>query len=437
MLRHSDALGMVPKAVDLDPMKRKRNPKPFTDVKLPFGLRQGEYVHISQAVSGLPCNCRCPGCGAELVAKKGEGTAHHFAHRSRSDCAYGPESALHDYSKRLVARQTAFRTPDLRVFEREDEYGFRAEETVRGKLYAVESSALERPHGDVVPDIQLLTDSGLVFVEIAVTHFVDRDKRSKLARIGIPTVEIDLSSIAADSPLEAVERAVLEDMSRRKWAYHPDEPGLQASLTEKLRERLSEHEASRGFSWDPEDEDDGRIEDDDGEGWTLMRNATDQFGGEMINEWLQSIPATGRAERYKSLSHLEKLTYHCFLLERGPETLPPFFNRSDGGAPPFRCPSIVWKTGAFFRFAVWNREEFVPGDVVRWCLDRYDTSGSGFGFPEEPEQPGETIHDKVSGFLLELEREGYLESDGFIAARRTYVPTGEPLPTWKRLRNWN
>ena len=25
------------------------------------------------------------------------------------------------------------------------------------------------------------------------------------------------------------------------------------------------------------------------------------------------------------------------------------------------------------------------------------------------------------GFLLELEREGYLESDGFIAARRTYV----------------
>lgn len=90
-----------------------------------------------------------------------------------------------------------------------------------GNDYAVLSGAFERGFEEIVPDVQLETDSGLLFVEVAVTHFVDQDKRSKLRRYGIPTIEIDLSSIALDAPLEAIDEAVLSKMSLRKWAFHP------------------------------------------------------------------------------------------------------------------------------------------------------------------------------------------------------------------------
>jgi competence CoiA-like predicted nuclease len=49
-------------------------------VKLPFGLRDGELVHISTVQSGLACKCSCAACDAILIARKGIKNAHHFAH---------------------------------------------------------------------------------------------------------------------------------------------------------------------------------------------------------------------------------------------------------------------------------------------------------------------------------------------------------------------
>ena len=93
-----------------------------------------------------------------------------------------------------------------------------------------------------MPDVQFETDTGLLFVEVAVTHFVDREKRSKLRRYGIPTVEIDLSKIALDTPLEEIDKAVLSKMSLRKWAFHPDEFDLQTRLRKLLQEKIAQYE---------------------------------------------------------------------------------------------------------------------------------------------------------------------------------------------------
>ena len=412
----------------------------MTDIMHAFGLREDDLLHISQVDRGLKCNCRCPGCKAEFVAKKGEDTAHHFAHRAKSDCTYKPETALHDYAKRLIAQQLAFTTPALHVIVKDDNYRLWFEESLPGKDHTVLSGDLERGYMEVVPDVQLVTDGGLLFVEVAVTHFVDREKRSKLRRYGIPTVEIDLSSIALDAPLEDIDQAVLFKMSLRKWAFHPDEFDFQTRLRKKMQEEIAkyEYENWRDNSYGPDVDDDDRDEDDDGEGWELLSQAVDQYGGELTHEWLQSIPESRRIDSYKTLSHLEKLTYHCFLLERRPETLPLLFNRRDPSGPPFLCPSIVWRTGVFFRFVVANHEKrkFRLGDVVQWCRIRYDTFsfGTRIDAPDSHNNSSIDIDDEVIEFLLELEREGYLESDGFIAKRRIFIPAINYLPNWSRFK---
>jgi hypothetical protein len=92
----------------------------------------------------------------------------------------------------------------------------------------------------------------------------------------------------------------------------------------------------------------------------------------------------------------------------------------------------------FFRFVVANtkRREFRLGDVLQWCRTRYDTFsyGTGFDDPDSRYTSQIDIDDEVTEFLLELEREGYLESDGFIAKRRVFIPAIKYLPNWSRFK---
>ena len=60
-----------------------------------WGSRNGKAVRVSEVSRGLACECVCPGCGGQLVAKKGMQRAHHFAHANTVDCDGLGESALH------------------------------------------------------------------------------------------------------------------------------------------------------------------------------------------------------------------------------------------------------------------------------------------------------------------------------------------------------
>lgn len=40
----------------------------------------GMLKHITEVPRGLDCQCNCPECGGELIAKKGDIMKHHFAH---------------------------------------------------------------------------------------------------------------------------------------------------------------------------------------------------------------------------------------------------------------------------------------------------------------------------------------------------------------------
>ncbi|TIQ19889.1 MAG: hypothetical protein E5X61_27130, partial [Mesorhizobium sp.] len=65
--------------------------------QLVYGKRtDGTLAHISDVVRGLACQCICPACEGQLVARtKADFRVPHFAHNGGEACGGGPETALH------------------------------------------------------------------------------------------------------------------------------------------------------------------------------------------------------------------------------------------------------------------------------------------------------------------------------------------------------
>lgn len=70
-------------------------------LKIPFAIRAGQLVHISDVENGLQPDCTCPACKSPLVARKGSLKVHHFAHAAESNCQ--PETVMHLLGKQLLA----------------------------------------------------------------------------------------------------------------------------------------------------------------------------------------------------------------------------------------------------------------------------------------------------------------------------------------------
>lgn len=72
----------------------------------------------------------------------------------------------------------------------------------------------------MIPDILLETENGPLLVEIAVTHFIDDRKREKIKRLGIPTIEIDLSKVARDLDHARLEDLLINQTANKSWAFN-------------------------------------------------------------------------------------------------------------------------------------------------------------------------------------------------------------------------
>ncbi|MBF6650708.1 hypothetical protein [Methylobacter sp. BlB1] len=214
-------------------------------VKLPFGLRDGKLVHISEVPSGLACGCICAACGVRLVAKKGKINAHGFAHYKSDECAHAVETALHHAAKQVLEESAQIALPELLIHEQ-----------VNGEVYGrfisksgtaevcVEHTAiiddinLEKRLGRVIPDVIAHINGSRFLIEIAVTHFVDESKENKLHELKIPCIEIDLSDVARDADLEAIRKEVVASVNNKKWLFHSDAEPIRSKLKSDLQAAL-------------------------------------------------------------------------------------------------------------------------------------------------------------------------------------------------------
>ena len=171
--------------------------------ELKYGLLGDQLVHIDDVEKGLACNCVCPHCKTQLVAKKGNHRAKHFAHYKLADCNHGTETALHLMAKSIVAKTRKVFVP----YVPKTEYDLEK----RGKVVAFEKAELEKQlSSSVRGDILLYTGESCLNVEIKVTHKVDLAKTIELFNLGISAIEVDLSDLQSSFTPEIIEQRLVD-----------------------------------------------------------------------------------------------------------------------------------------------------------------------------------------------------------------------------------
>jgi competence CoiA-like predicted nuclease len=155
----------------------------MTNIKLPYGLKNGEIVSIYDVESGLACECVCPACKGTLIAKKGSEKQHHFAHYDSEDCGKGTETIIHRLSKEIFSNSKSFTTPELKL-KNSDIIVFEPMQI------SIDNVKLEHRLDDIIPDIIIESNGKELLVEIAVTHEICFPKTRTIEEKGISTIEI-------------------------------------------------------------------------------------------------------------------------------------------------------------------------------------------------------------------------------------------------------
>ncbi len=185
-------------------------------MKMPFGLKDGELIHISKADPGLKCGCVCPGCNGPLVARKGEVKVHHFAHYS-SECKNGLQTAIHMAAKVILQKYGKIKLPAVDIQFEQTYNTWRLSEEME---ICFDEVRLEKRLGDVVPDVLVYKNGVPLMIEIKVTHEVDEEKRGKIQSLGVSALEIDLGDVDQDTPMDDLVQFVIYSVERKKWIYN-------------------------------------------------------------------------------------------------------------------------------------------------------------------------------------------------------------------------
>lgn len=175
----------------------------------------GRRVHIDDTVSGLACACICPGCGRQMVARKGKINTHSFAHHREEDgidCRSAGETALHKFAKEVLAQSLQLRLPPVTV---RDENGPLL--VSKEMVLNFDTAILEKRDGEVIPDVICILQGRRLHVEFKVTHPCGEDKIEKLIAMDVGSIEIDLSEYRY-VPLRNLKRIILHK-AKRRWLH--------------------------------------------------------------------------------------------------------------------------------------------------------------------------------------------------------------------------
>lgn len=202
---------------------------------LPYGLKDGKLVTVQEVESGLKCGCVCPACKEVLIARKGQINAHHFAHH-KENCEYAVETALHIAAKEILEQEKIIVLPEL--VERDDIYTGKLLTLSNELEIKLDQVRLEENQEGFKPDVIAIIGSKELYIEVAVTHFVDYDKALKVEQKGVSMIEIDLSYLYDGFTEEELKEAVIRDVFNKYWIYNSKKESL---FKQKMKPIIEEH----------------------------------------------------------------------------------------------------------------------------------------------------------------------------------------------------
>jgi hypothetical protein len=218
-----------------------------------FARREdGSIQSIRDVDGGLACNCVCMACQKPLVARQGQIRKWHFAHAAQQalECDWAAETALHFAMKALIERERCIHLPDLRVTEeRTTSWGqlVRRTETLPAKSVPLDAVVLEYSVHPIRPDVVAVVGDRRLFIEVTVTHGVDRQKRQHIESIGASAIEFDLSAYERTVDWDALRRLLLNPAPEKTWLFHSRTSQIRARLLAEIGREIDALEAERAL----------------------------------------------------------------------------------------------------------------------------------------------------------------------------------------------
>ena len=162
-------------------------------------------INVLNALNGLKCECTCICCGEPVLSKQGKKKEWHFAHVSKIDCKYSnnpKETDLHILAKDVFKE---FKTLSM------DKVYFENKPVTNEYTVQFDKVELEKRVDKFTPDIIAYKGNSLIWVEIAVTHFTEKNKIDYCKENDITLIEFDLSKINRDIKAEDLKEVILSN----------------------------------------------------------------------------------------------------------------------------------------------------------------------------------------------------------------------------------
>lgn len=216
-------------------------------LRLRYAILKGterESRFVDDVETGLKCNCVCPCCGKEVVAKnQGKKKEHHFAHSKGADCAGARMTALHMLAQNVLEEKKQVllpsykgtyyqKAPILKTFDHID-----LEEICKNE------DSTRRP--DCIGYNEGKTQN--LWIEIYCRHKIDDVKKEDIINRKQYCIEIDFSDLLKTNyTKEEVEKRLIEDSSHSKWICCPkwdeEDKKLREQKEKEIREKKREEE---------------------------------------------------------------------------------------------------------------------------------------------------------------------------------------------------
>ena len=210
-------------------------------LRLRYALFKGttEGLHfVDNVPNGLKCNCVCPHCGKELVARNNplNKREHHFAHRGGADCKGARMTTLHKLAQEVIAAETKVMLPEYKKQFVQKEAELRTFEQVKLEAVCKIEDSTRRP--DCIGYNNNKNDC--LWIEIYCRHKIGEIKREEIRRSNQACIEIDFSDILnTDYTEESVRERLLTCFEDREWICHPvwDKEEEAKEVDDELRQQ--------------------------------------------------------------------------------------------------------------------------------------------------------------------------------------------------------
>lgn len=179
----------------------------------PYGIRDGQIIHVDDVPSGLKCNCVCPSCNSPLIARKGTKRVHHFSHANGADCHGAYETAVHLLCKELLLKHKLIRLPRFTELPSEED---------EKNYVQLDRAQAEVAIGSIRADILGHKGDVPLVIEIYVWHKTGADKVQAIESMGISAMEISLTAFRKpdSKPHANLEYKLIHDPDNRLWLYN-------------------------------------------------------------------------------------------------------------------------------------------------------------------------------------------------------------------------